>query len=330
MSASKRVALVSLLSLVACTSAPGLRTFDRDDEQREQDGNEPAGTLGGSSDAPQEATGRGCAKMDILFVLDESGSMIEEYNALLGSFPKFIETIEGFRSPAGAQLDYRIAVTNTSRQLTLDTEVAANGTTFDGDEYIGENGGYFRDPKCGMTRPWIARGDADVTSSFACISKLAVEAYTTSNPIEMPLDVMKLAFSDRVGDGKNQGFLRDDALLTVVMLTDEDDQSLKGHRYGSLSVFKAENFQPVSNYVTFLDGLKKGRGGWATAVIAGDRACQSPYGSAVEAPRLKSFVEQAGKSGKFSSICNGDLDVSLKEALDAFQLACKDFPVVVK
>ncbi len=61
-------------------------------------------------------------------------------------------------------------------------------------------------------------------------------------------------------------------------------------------------------------------------MIAGDGDCSSSFGNAVNAARLKEFVQQANSQGTtqavFSSICAGDLTIGLKNALDTFQSAC--------
>ena len=146
----------------------------------------------------------------------------------------------------------------------------------------------------------------------------------------MPLYALKLAFNDRVSDGTNQGFLRDDALLAVVILTDEDDCSREDNNFtienDVCSTMK--NVRPVAEYAAMLDTAAKGPGRWATAVIAGDKACKSSFGDAAEATRLKDFVSLAGKNGTFSSICDGDLSGALQKALDTFDGACKTFPPV--
>ena len=89
-----------------------------------------------------------------------------------------------------------------------------------------------------------------------------------------------------------------------------------------------DHVQPLTDYVSVLDTAANGPGRWATAVIAGDKACKSSFGDAAEAKRLKSFVGLAGKNGTFSSICDGDLSGSLQKALDTFDAACKSFPGV--
>src|SRR5688572_11894683 len=59
-----------------------------------------------------------CAKMDLLFVIDNSGSMAEEQGNLGANFPKFIKLLDDFKTSAGDILDYRIGVTTTGRTAT--------------------------------------------------------------------------------------------------------------------------------------------------------------------------------------------------------------------
>jgi hypothetical protein len=71
-------------------------------------------------------------------------------------------------------------------------------------------------------------------------------------------------------DGTNAGFRRPDALLAVVMLTDENDCSYEQTVTLGFSEFLCESqMEPPANYVTFLDQLTGERGRWATAIIAG-------------------------------------------------------------
>ena len=63
-----------------------------------------------------------------------------------------------------------------------------------------------------------------------------------------------------------------------------------------------------------------------SGVIAGDGDCSSGFGSAADGKRLKQFVNEANANGYnqavFHSICDGDLTMGLKQALDKFQQAC--------
>ena len=146
----------------------------------------------------------------------------------------------------------------------------------------------------------------------------------------MPLYATKLALDERVSDGTNAGFLRDDALLAIVILTDEDDCSREDDDV--TLPFPGEPCTPADlespqRYVDFLDTLTGDRAKWAVAVIAGPTACSSEFGDAVEATRLKTFVDATGQNAVFSSICEGDLSIALIEAVETFDAACQDFPV---
>jgi hypothetical protein len=60
--------------------------------------------------ADDGANGDGCQKVDFLFVIDNSGSMLEEQDNLAGSFPSFINSIS---TTLDAAQDYHIMVIDT-------------------------------------------------------------------------------------------------------------------------------------------------------------------------------------------------------------------------
>lgn len=264
-----------------------------------------------TQDAGAPSTKGECEKMDIVFVVDNSGSMGEEQANLASNFALVTGRLDAHGGGAG--LDYRIAVTTTAR--TYDEKVF--GLPLGGEK--GDDGA-FRGG-CGMSRPWIERSDANRATELSCAANVGADG----SSLEMPLDAMRLAVTDRIADGKNKGFLRDDALLAVVIMTDEDDCSHKSKDVSNEC--DPSDLRPIGTYLTVLDQLKNGRERWAVAVIAGDKSCTSSFGSAGEATRLKDFVQQTGKNAVFSSICQGDLVKPLESALDTFGEACKRFSV---
>src|SRR5690606_33246380 len=88
------------------------------------------------------------------------------------------------------------------------------------------NNGAFRSG-CNLPRKWLERNDPDAADRFSCLA----QAGTKGSGIEMPLYATELALRDRVQDGTNAGFRRDDALLAIVMLTDEDDCSRRDNNF---------------------------------------------------------------------------------------------------
>jgi hypothetical protein len=261
----------------------------------------------------------GCKKMDIVFVVDDSRSMQEEQVNLAANFPKFVDVLNRFTAKNGDLIDYRIAVTTTGVDVNV-TEVIS-GSIQPTEIQKGDNGKFRM--TAGMTRPWLERSDVNMTSTFGTIANVGLAGPSW----EMPLEGSRRALSDRLGD-TNKGFVRDDALLGIVYLTDEDDCSTTTLNITQPDGLNCSKFaEPTSSYTSFFDTLKQGRGRWATAVIAGQTKCTSKFGSAAEATRLKAFVSQVGSSAVFSSICDGDLAGALERALGTFDVACKSFAV---
>ena len=183
-----------------------------------------------------------------------------------------------------------------------------------------------------MTKRWIERGDADAKTQFACAANVGLDG----PPLEMPLWATQLALGERVDDGTNEGFLRDDALLGIIVISDEDDCSRTDRNFSHLEFdiiaedcrhFDPEYVRPEAT-IQFLDALKGDRGRWAAAVVAGESDCSSTFGEALQANKLQEFVSMAGENAVFSSICSGDLASPLQSALDTFDAACREFPVI--
>lgn len=291
-------------------------------------GDDPNGADGGGGGGFADAgEAEVCSKMDILFVIDDSGSMGEEQGNLGQNFPQFINVLDQYMTDDGGLLDYRVAVTTTGRDvdyiidpsldLPIPLPIPIPPIPFS------ENGdnGVMRQ-ECGMTERWIDRADSDVAGTFSCVANVG-----TSGPaLEMPLLATQLALGDRMSDGTNEGFLRDDSLLAVVILTDEDDCSRTddGFTIGSDQCgTNNADYLPPSDTINFLDSVAGARGRWATAVIAGPSSCTSSFGDASHAANLQQFVSETGENAVFSSICEGDLSTALGEAVATFDAACR-------
>lgn len=257
------------------------------------DGGSPrANGLTGADDASLDGPrGGACQKMDIVFVIDNSFTMEEEQENLRKNFPRFAQVLDRFTTKSGAPLDYRVAVTSTDS----DRDKGAFRT----------NGG--------SGRPWLDRSDGIIVDAFARRATLG----TGGSSYERPLESLRLALTDRIADGANGTFRRDDALLAFVLLTDEDEGG----------AIENKPARPIADYLTFLDGLTGNRARWATALIAGlgPGRCESSFGEAFEATRLIDFIAKAGKNATSSSICDADLSNGLDRALRTFESACDAF-----
>ena len=294
---------IALTVIALCTAACGPTSRDTpggDDPIPDSQVNPPDGD-----------TGPGCQAIDVLFVIDNSGSMEEEQGNLVANFPQFVSVLDA------SGLDYRIGVTTTGRDYSW-TMTAPIGGALPMNQGGGDNGTLLK--KSPMIKRWIEKADANVSATFSALANVG----TQGPGLEMPLGAIRDAFEDRIADGTNVDFHRPDALLAVVILTDEEDCSHEQPvtlGFGQ-DVCSGSTSESVGNYVQFLDTFTGNHTRWATAVIAGPTDCSSSFGDAAEAARLAEFVNQVGTNATFSSICDGDLSGGLAQALALFESAC--------
>jgi len=308
----------SLLLFSACGPSP-----DADDDTADDDSSGEPDAHPNAPDARPAGDGGDqqgrCEKIDILFVVDNSGSMGEEQANLAANFPHFIEVIDA------SGLDWHVAVTSTG--VDYHYQQTLGGITLPVNITGGDNGAMLMGSGCGMTRRWVQKGDANAAAQFACTAALG-----TGGPgDEMPLAAMRAALEDRMADGTNAGWRRDDALLAVVFLTDENDCSYEQSvTLPFIEPLCQSQQEPVANYVSFVDQYAGNRAKWAAATIAGpgpDR-CSSAFGDADYCARLDQFTDQTGQNAVLSSICEGDLTLGLGDALELFDAACDSFPPI--
>lgn len=193
-------------------------------------------------------------KVDVLLVVDNSGSMGEEQANLAANFGAFVDTLED----AGA--DYRIAVTTTDVQNLewCQTTTPENGKFQSSScrtrlqHFTDQGGGMDVSTTACMeicdldglsllptavegdenpeVRPWIQTGGADSnlpegvsgTEAFSCMGPQGIDGCG----FESPLEAMRLALirTDTISEAEF-GFLRQDAALMVIIVTDEVDCS---------------------------------------------------------------------------------------------------------
>jgi hypothetical protein len=276
----------------------------------------------------------GCTSMDILFVIDDSGSMGEEQENLKENFPKFIEVLEGYETPNGEPLGYRVGVTTIGILRTYLQN--GQGMTSDFGGMSLDDGRLLGQQTCGFAEPWIDGPGGHVLQSFDCVATVGLDGTV----VEMPFAVVEEALgAQSLQSGPNEGFYRagEDSLLVVVIITDEDDCSIEngGKMFVSATgasdcdESKSVGLYPPTRTKAFLDDLTGGPGRYVVVAIAAKEQCQSQFGKADKAKRLADLVELCGDNGFFGDICSGDLWIALKEAVDKMQVACRDLPPVV-
>lgn len=164
-------------------------------------------------------------RVDFLFVIDNSASMAEEQEAISRHFDELI------RAADARGIDYHLGVTTTGLTPFRGAWALCPGGA-DG----GEAGRLF--PVDRSTPRILKRTTPNVREAFATNVKVGVCHWR-----EDGLEAARLALSSPLVDGDNAGFLRDDARLYVLFVSDEEDS-------GSVA---------PSTYVQFLRSLKPGR-----------------------------------------------------------------------
>ncbi len=269
--------------------------------------------------------------IDILFVIDDSGSMLGEQTSLADNFDRFIAVLEGIE---GGLPNVHIGVVSTN--------VGAGSFGIDGCFGDGD-GGRLRDgsdnPACdGPTDRFIRDVAIDDTTrernytgsleeTFGCMAQLG----TSGCGLEQHWEAMKRALEPT--NAYNAGFLREDALLAVIFLSDEDDcsafdpsvfdprdpdlgdLSLRCARYGVLcegeEIAHAEGvyencmpyhdspyLQPPDHYVEFLQSLKPSRFDVIVAGIVGDSDEFSVQTGDFGLEPAPSCVSESGSEGR--------------------------------
>ncbi len=276
----------------------------------------------GTPDAVPVANAQG---MDLLFVIDNSGSMREEQASLAANFNRFVNVLQNID---GGLPDVHIGIVTTN--------VGAGGTFgIAGCEGNGDNGILINAPSGACSPPTdryiidVANGeggrtrnyDGTLEETFSCIAQVG----TAGCGFEQPLEAMVRALSGNTP--QNAGFLRENALLAVVIISDEDDcsvidtdmydsdpsQDRIDSELGFLSSFRCFEFgvtcdpdtprvpgarnscvprqgspfmDDVSEYADFLKGLKDNP---ANIVVAGIVGAPSPVNVSLDngVPRLE-------------------------------------------
>lgn len=206
-------------------------------------------------------------KVDVLLVVDNSGSMGEEQANLAANFGPFIEQLES----AGA--DFRIGITTTDLggphcegassggELHLSScldrpqsfefsghsafEVACQATCALDSEALSISPTAIDSTGELAPRPWIQSyngvsnlpEDVDALEAFQCVAPQGISGCGW----ESPLEATARALTNMQDPGRAEhGFLREDALLAILIITDEVDCSYDGDHTDSL--FEAPTF----------------------------------------------------------------------------------------
>jgi hypothetical protein len=248
-----------------------------------------------------------CDLVDILFVIDDSNSMVAEQQHLIASFDGFIAGIQANLSEVN---DYHIGVVTTDAYAFNQPGCQSLGAL------VTQTG-------VGTCGPWaegrfISLAD-ELAPAFTCAATVGPDGDTNERQIEA---VLRAIGPDLAGPGGcNEGFLRDDALLVLVLITDEDDPGSpilgQGSPGGPAQWFaEAVARKGVETNIVFL----------ALAGLPPPNQCDNdvPFEGAQITYRIAQFVEKF-TYGEMGDVCADDYSAFFANALELIHDACSNF-----
>jgi hypothetical protein len=305
------------------------------------------GSAYGATSAGEGGPGMGCDKVDFLFVIDNSLSMGDEQANLVASFPSFIQTIQ-----TDVVENWRVILIDTDGEDKWDEELAeCHDSKCDGeapdepcgvitpqdlwtcgnlptpdacDAQLGAGNDHDDSEQrvsCGIAdgKRWFDDTQPDVDGTFDCVANL----YEGNSP-EMTMQGMLTALQPPMqqAGGCNEGFLRDDAVLVVTFITDEEDSpgdSLGDPISWRNDLLAVKNGNETAIVVLGLVGDTTLPG----AVCPPDSMPGSTGGE--YSPRLISFVESFGTRGLWGSVCEPSYGAFFEQAVALIDTACDEY-----
>jgi hypothetical protein len=268
----------------------------------------------GLADTPGNA---GCRKADFLFVIDNSGSMAGHQQQLLDSFPGFIEAILGSLD----ELDSVHVGVITSDAYAWNApgcqELGALVTQTGGPDSSQATCTPFVGGKRFFTE------QDSLAAAFNCVARVG----TGGSGFELPLTATVQALQPPLAGegGCNEGFLRHDAVLVVVIVS--DDPPFPG---------TPDDAWPLIDTTWMHDALVAAKGGDETSIVMigilawGDTSCVCwwccpGFGCMARNDNAIELVESFGEQGVLASVCSDDYASALAQTIETIDATCAGF-----
>ncbi|MCB9594761.1 MAG: hypothetical protein H6719_18720 [Sandaracinaceae bacterium] len=225
-------------------------------------------------------------QLDLLFVIDDSASMEAEQEVLARGFEGFARALatgdlDGDGVPEFPPVtDLHVGVVSTDMgwlrlegRRSVPAPCPGDTRTFGDDGVLREVDG---SAACGgASGRVLSLGEGDsvgaFSDAFACIARTGTDGCGFEMPLEATLKALTtraspLRFAGRTrghADDDNVGFLREDSLIAVVVVTDEDDGSLADASFDAEATAEARALgeawlHPIERYVEGLRALRPG------------------------------------------------------------------------
>jgi hypothetical protein len=265
----------------------------------------------------EAGTPKGCEQVDFLFVIDSSNSMATNQAELIASFPEFVSAIEGTLTNVHS---YHVGGVTSDAYAWNEPGCTMMGAL------VTQTGG--KDSGMQVCTPfasgmrYMTEAD-DLPTAFGCAALVGTGG---ANDEAMMAGATQAVSAPLNASGAcNDGFLRDDALLVLVLITDEDDPGTCVS--GGLSC-EGSPGDPTS----WFDEIVGVKGGHRENVVAlsltrgsPGNVCGSPQGTEMDGERIMQFVALFGENGLIGDICANSFGAFFDQAVDRIDSACGGF-----
>lgn len=273
---------------------------------------------------------KGCkGKIDFLFAISASGTMKNQQQQLVNSFPGFMTAIEdqlanfdvhiisamaGSTWPlddckycTGNGCDPQASPPTCGAELDqCDKELLGAGVTFP----VGEGASNHRCQLKGGNR-YIVDGEPDLTEAFTCIAKVGLHGSARTGEAM----VNALAPNINAPLGCNDGFLRDDALLVVTLIQDTYDEDSAGSVASWIEALRTAKHGDDDAFAVLVLTTDVDKGQW--------ELCK--YGEYVPVKNRLRLLVEGVDHGFIGSICEKTFDQFFSESVSAIVDLCDAF-----
>jgi hypothetical protein len=258
-----------------------------------------------------------CTNVDILFVIDNSGSMSDNQDQLIASFPGFVA---GMQDALEFAESYHIGVTTTSNYTNNGPDCWRYGDLVT--QTVGAP--LSSNAVCGpftSGSSYIDETEPDLAGKFQCIAKVGGGGDSEEMPIRSLLDALKPGTN--APGACNDGFSRLDSLLVIVIISDEDDV-YEECGPGEFPCFPTGTEGTPQEWhdevLTYKANLPENV--VVLSIIA--RQLDNPCG-AVPAARLMSFTNDFGANGHIGDVCAASYEEVFTAVLPVIDEACENY-----
>jgi hypothetical protein len=262
--------------------------------------------------------------LDLLFVVDTSGSMFDAAEALRTvAFPNFADELERYPSLG----TYRVAFKN---HLYGEHEITSDGPMQQDSLFMtmGWPPGDAHDPfnceeapsiDCAFAsgQSWMEGPAATLRNEFACVGSFACHQDVFVGEPTLQAGLEGLRFPD------NAAFLREGALLVAVFISDEEDQSpmTATALHDGLLALKGGD----ERYVVALTLGGPEVGTVEVNSMTHAMGCISDqYGGTEQTPKMIEFSRLFGTRGLHYNLCDDDISTALTSAINALEMSCDE------